>query len=143
MLASYTTVYSGITGLEDKSVFEWQCAKYKVRGLAYEAQGVIGYQMPIALRLAGVMVSTAGYYDGAVYGNYDKTFDGDFAGISISPLAQFKFGKNDSLTCLFNFSSRRSYEKKVESDKEILNTKVTGREWYFKRIALSWSHKFM
>ncbi|MCR5061891.1 MAG: hypothetical protein K6A89_01265 [Treponema sp.] len=143
ILASYTTAYSGLAGLLQDTVFEWQCGKNRVRGLTYDAQGVLGYQMPIPLSLAGVMFKAAGYYDGSVYGEYDKTFDGAFVTINISPLLQFKFGAKDNLTCLFDFSSRRSFEKEIQKAGEALTTKVTGREWYFNRFALSWTHNFM
>ena len=143
MLASYSTAYSGLAGLSQDTVFEWQCGKNRVRGWAYNAQGVLGYQMPIPLSLAGIMFKASGYYDGSVYGEYDETFDGAFVTINISPLLQFKFGDKDNLTCLFDFSSRRSFEKEIEKAGEALKTKVTGREWYFNRFALSWTHTFM
>lgn len=143
ILASYTTTYSGIAGLDDYSVYEWQCSKGKARGLSYEFQGVLGYQMPLPLTLAGMLFKVTGYYDGAVYGSFDNTYDGDFAEISISPLARFNFGDKDELTCLFDFSSQRSFETEYSKPGEKLITNVTGREWFFKRIAFSWTHKFM
>ena len=141
LLASYSTVYTGLAGLEKGDIFEWQCTKYKACGLAYEVQGIIAYQMPLALKFAGVMYKQCGYYDGTVYGYYDKTFDGAFPEISISPVLQFAFGKNDELTALFDFSSRRSFESEIKKESDILYTRTTGREWYFKRLAISWTHK--
>lgn len=143
ILASYKTIYAGVAGLADQSVYEWQCSKNRVAGLAYEAQGVLGYQMPIVLSLAGIMFNASGFYDGSVYGSYDKNFDGSFTSFSISPLMQFKFGERDGLTCLFDFSSRRSFDKKYEKPAESLLLTKTGREWFFNRIALSWTHRFM
>ena len=83
------------------------------------------------------------YYNGDVYGEYDKSYNGTFTEISISPVLQFSLGKSDSLFCLFDFSSRRSFDKEFESEGQSLLLNNTGREWYFKRIALSWSHRFM
>ena len=143
ILASYTATYSGLMGLDDYSVYEWQCSKGKARGLSYEFQGVLGYQMPLPITLAGILFKMDAYYDGSIYGSFDDTFDGDFTEISISPLAKFKFGKKDGLTCLFDFSSRRSFETEFEKSGESLYINVTGREWFFKRIALSWSHRFI
>ena len=34
-------------------------------------------------------------------------------------------------------------DKEFESEGQSLLLNNTGREWYFKRIALSWSHRFM
>ncbi|MBQ2354486.1 MAG: hypothetical protein II397_01565, partial [Treponema sp.] len=112
-------------------------------GFSYELQTILAYQMPLALRLAGVMYKMNGYYNGDVYGEYDKSYNGTFPEISISPVLQFSLGKSDSLFCLFDFSSRRSFDKEFESEGQSLLLNNTGREWYFKRIALSWSHRFM
>ena len=89
------------------------------------------------------MFKASGYYDGSVYGEYDETFDGAFVTINLSPLLQFKCGDKDNLTWLFDFSNRRSFEKEIEKAGEAMKTKVTGREWYFNRFALSWTHTFM
>ena len=143
MLATFSSAYSGIAGLEDKGIFEWQCSKNKACGLSYEFQTILAYQMSFALRLAGVMYKMNGYYYGNVYGEYDKNFNGSFSEISISPVLQFSLGKKDGLFCLFDFSSRRSFDKEFESDGQSLLLNNTGHEWYFKRFALSWSHRFM
>lgn len=143
LLASYTTVYTGVAGLTKSNIFEWQCSKYKACGLAYDAQVIIAYQMPIVLRLAGIMTKCVGYYDGTVYGEFDKTFDGSFAEISISPVFQFCFSEKDNVTLLFDFSSRRSFATKINNNTDMLYTQKTGREWFFKRLALSWTHRFM
>ncbi len=99
--------------------------------------------MPIALKLAGVMTKCVGYYDGTVYGEFDKTFDGDFAEISISPVFQLCFSEKDNVTFLIDFSSRRSFATKINNNTDMLYTQKTGREWFFKRLALSWTHRFM
>lgn len=143
ILASYKAIYSGIGGLAKESVYEWQCSKNKAAGLSYEAQGVLGYQMPLVLSLAGLMFKTEGFYDGSVYGSYDENFDGAFAAINISPLMQFKLGDKDGLTCLFDFSSRRSFDQKFSKPAQSLLLTKTGREWFFNRLALSWTHTFM
>ena len=140
MFGSFTAVYSGIARLNEKTVFEWQCSKGRVNGLAYEAQGVLAYQMPLVLKMAGVMVKSVGYFNGSVYGEFDVCFDGKFPTINISPVVQFEFGKKDQLVCFFEFSSRRSYEKKIENDADVLYNQVVGREWYFQRISLCWTH---
>ena len=89
------------------------------------------------------MTKFVGYYDGKVYGEFDRTFDGAFPEISISPVLQFSFGDRDDLTLLFDFSSRRSFVTKLNNNTDMLYTQKTGREWFFKRFALSWTHRFM
>ena len=68
-------------------------------------------------------------------------FDGAFASISLSPLFQFSFGDKDSLICLLDFSSRRSFEES-NSAYEDVRLHTVGREWYFRRVAFSYTHKF-
>ncbi|MBR6154080.1 MAG: hypothetical protein IKQ43_06555 [Treponema sp.] len=143
LVASYTMVYTGMAGIDKDTLFEWQCTRTKAQGLAYEAQVVLGYQMPLPLNVVGLMFKSVGYYDGSVYGEFDATFDGDFAEISISPVAQFKLGEKDSLSCIFDFSSRRSFDSEFNSEYEMLTSNVSGREWYFKRLAISWTHRFI
>ena len=140
ILASYSVTYAGIAGLDSDSIYEWQCGKSQAAGLKYEAQGILGYQMPLALKLAGVMVKAGGHFDGADYGDFDETYDGDFTSVSISPVMQFQLGEKDELACLFDFSSRRSFNAEYEKEGESLYLTRTGREWYFLRFALSWTH---
>ena len=108
----------------------------------FALQGVLGYQMPLPLTLAGLMFKAGGYYDGSVYKDYDKNFDGAFVTINISPLLQFQFGSKDNLTCLIDFSSRRSFDKEFTKAGESLLLTTKGREWFFNRLALSWTHTF-
>lgn len=143
ILASYSTTYSGIAGLDADSIYEWQCGANQARGLKFEAQGILGYQMPIPLHLAGIMVKAGGHYDGADYGKFDENYDGAFVTVNVSPVMQFQFGEKDDLYCLFEFSSRRSFNAEYEKAGESLYLKKTGREWYFQRLALSWTHRFM
>ena len=143
MLASYTTTYSAIAGLDSDAIYIWQNSKNKVRGLSYEFQGILAYQMPLVLYRAGLMYKMNGYYDGSNYGIYDDNFDGTFAEISISPLAQLKFGEKDELAVLVDFSSRRSFDAEISKESESLLRNTLGREWFFKRLALSWTHRFI
>ena len=139
-LATYTVKYSGIAGLDSDAIYEWQCSKNKARGLVYEAQCVLGYQMPLPLKLAGVMVKADGHFNGADYGKFNEKYNGAFTTVAISPVMQFQIGAKDSIFCLFDFSSRRSFDGKYTRDGESLYLKNTGREWYFQRFALSWTH---
>ena len=141
--ATYTTSYSGLAGLEEGTIYEWQASKNKARGLQYEFQGILAYQMPIPLKMAGVMFKTNGHSKGEDYGKFNATYNGAFATINISPLLQFVFTENDTLFCLFDFSSRRSFNTTYEKDGAALYLKNTGREWYFNRFAISFTHKFM
>lgn len=141
MVASFTSSYSGVAGLGMYEPYEWQCIKNQVCGAKFEALGLLAYQMPLALSRIGVMYTAGGYYCGSDYGVYDKNYDGDFITHSINPLIQFNLGKKDELFCLFCFSTRRSFDSEWEKTEEELFMKTTGSEWFFRRIALSWTHR--
>ena len=143
---SYQVYYEGISGVDNQTVWNWQCSGNKVNGLKNYQCGILAYQMPLVLYRAGVMFELDGYYDSAVYANPD--YNGDFKQISISPLIQLKFNKHNTLSILFGFSSRRAYEAQTASnapeiyDYNHSDSVYTSREWYFNRIALSWTFTF-
>lgn len=139
MLASFTASYSGITGLGMYEPYEWQCTKNQFSGAKYEAMGLLAYQMPIALSRIGLMYSASGHFSGSDYGIFDNSYDGDFVTHSINPLLQLNLGKNDELFCLFCFSTRRSFDTERDKIEDELFMKTTGSEWYFRRIAISWT----
>lgn len=141
MLASFTASYSGITGLGMYEPYEWQCTKNQFSGAKYEAMGLLAYQMPIALSRIGLMYSASGHFSGSDYGIFDNSYDGDFVTHSINPLLQLNLGKNDELFCLFCFSTRRSFDTERDKIEDELFMKTTGSEWYFRRIAISWTHR--
>ena len=142
MLASYKTFYSGIAGLEKHRPFEWQGDKNRVEGLQYEFCGILAYQMPLVLYRAGFMYTAYGHYDGGDYGDFDVSYDGAFTQQSLSGLCQFKFAEKDELTCIAQFSTRRSFDKELDEAEDALFAQKVGTEWYFQRLIFSWTHKF-
>lgn len=142
MLASFTASYSGIGGIEKGQPYEWQCSKNKVSGPQYEVSGLLAYQMPSALSMAGFMYSAEGHFKGSDYGDFDRNYNGSFVRHSVSPFLQFKLGEKDELYCLFNFAGRRKFREKYEEEEKELFMETSGREWFFNRLALSWTHNF-
>ncbi|MCR5288463.1 MAG: hypothetical protein K6E51_00565 [Treponema sp.] len=92
---------------------------------------------PLALSIT----TDAAYYPESSF----KSGNDHFAPIS-GVFDSFKFcttlNDKDSLTTLIDFSSRRSFEVDHDKTEEEPYLKCTGREWYFKRIAVSWTHIF-
>lgn len=142
MLASFTASYSAIAGIDKHEAYEWQCSKNKVSGAQYEAQALVAYQMPLILSMAGLMYTADGHFYGSDYGDLNKSYRGNFVTHSISPVLQFTLSEKDELFCLFNFSSRRRFRDKLEKEEDKLFMKTSGREWFFNRLALSWTHNF-
>jgi hypothetical protein len=145
VMYTYQAYYSAISGIKNGEIWEWQCSGNKANGWQNYQNIVLAYQMPLALSRVGVLTEIEGHYkdddyNPALYKNYK----GSFKTISISPLMQFTFGEDDnhSLAVLFGFSSRRSYKEEHTDSKFESHLTYAGREWFFNRIALSWTMTF-
>ncbi|MCR4630249.1 MAG: hypothetical protein K5786_01315 [Treponema sp.] len=141
MLASYKVEHIGITGCANQELWCWQGSSNQVNGWKYYSNAILAYQMPLFIKRAGVLAEFSGYYSDDVY-EFGSAYDGNFMTVDISPLAQFQLGQNDELSLLFNFSSRRGYSAEYEGSYSETFLSTISREWYFKRIALSWTHNF-
>lgn len=136
--------YSGLTaGGENGTPWLFQGAGGNANGLKYYASFLLGYQMPLVLQTVAVQVELDGYFDGKkAFDERYHDMNPDFMGISISPVAMLEFTEKDVLLIQLHFSSRRSfYEAHTEGNQELDLTYV-GREWFFNRIAFSYTHSF-
>ena len=140
IMYTYQAYYSAISGVKNGAVWEWQCSGNKANGWQNYQNIVLAYQMPLVLSRIGVLTEIEGHYKNEDY-NY-ANYNGSFKTISISPLMQFTFGQKQSLAVLFGFSSRRSFVQAHDNSKVEPNLTYAGREWFFNRIALSWSMSF-
>lgn len=140
MLFTYQVYYHALLGQENQSLWLWQNSGNRVNGLQQYMQAVLAYQMPLVLKRVGLMFEMDGYLDENAFAN--PLYDGDFMSISLSPLLQFEFDSHNSLSVLFGFSSRRSFATSHEKDAQEPHLAATGREWYFKRLALSYTYQF-
>ena len=143
-LFCYRVLYAGLTGTEDKAIWNWQSTGLQADGFQEYIQAVLAYQMPLLIKRAGIMFEMKGHYSSSDYDKHFADFDGDFRSIRISPLLQAEWGarKEHSLALLFCFYSRRSFlEEHTKGEQEPFLT-CTGREWFFERIAFSYSYSF-
>lgn len=139
MQYSYQVYYEGLSGINNQDIWMWQTSGNKVNGLKNYQNLILAYQMPLKLYRVGILAELDGYYKDNVY---EKTnYNGSFKEISISQLLQFKFNDKNSLSVLINFSSRRSFTTDVIANTNVFND-FSSREWYFKRVAFSWTHNF-
>lgn len=126
-------------------IWIWNNGGNKGHGLREYMNAILGYQLPIpVLKVVGVMFESDRAYSLDAYPN--AGFDATFAEISLSPLAQLKFDDHNSLNVLFHFKSRRTFDNyRIGADgknaPEYVNN-TTGREWFFNRLALSYTYKF-
>lgn len=147
IMYTYQVSYEALTAAKKGEIWMWQCSGNRVNGWSEYQSIILAYQMPLVLSRIGVLTEIYGHYKDSDFEpdskvNPYRNYNGSFRGISISPLMQFTLGPKDTLTALAGFSSRRSFkEAHTESIKEPFLT-YSGREWYFNRIAFSWSHNF-
>lgn len=141
MQLSYKLSYTAMTACKTGDIWLWQTSNSKANGLNYQIDYVLAYQMPLFLKMAGIMGDFYGYFSNDSYGQYGKNYNGTFVNIDLSPFVQFEIAKKHQLYILFNFKGRRSfYEPHENSAQEIFLTQ-SGREWIFYRIAFNWVWK--
>ncbi|MBP3709039.1 MAG: hypothetical protein J6I73_01310 [Treponema sp.] len=140
MLATYKTGYIALTGMHDREVWKWQGGGNKTNGWQYEANFVLGYQMPIVLSMVGLNIELAGHYSSTDYTN--AAYKGNFMTVNIAPLARFKFNEHHMLTTLAYFANRRSFAEGHTSSHQETELTYAGSEWYFRRIVLSYTYSF-
>lgn len=142
MQASYTVSYVGVTGVDDGKIWLWQLVGNNCNGWRYTANFVLGYQMPLPLSMIAVNTDVYALFNSDDYGIYSISYNGDFTNVTISPMLKFDFSKKDSLFVLFEFKKRRSFEEEHSESKEEIFLTYSGAEWFFNRIAFSWTHIF-
>lgn len=135
---SYQVYYEGLTGVSDQTVWCWQATGNKVNGVKEYQQAILAYQMPMVWSRVGIIFESDRYLNANAFAN--PAYNGNFRDMNLSLMSQFSFTDKDTLTVLFNFANRRTYETITDTPDPYLNN--TGAEWYFKRFALSYSHKF-
>ena len=146
LLFSYQVYVKNYTGAAAQELWTWNCGGNNVNGVYEYMQGILAYQLPIpALKRVGVMFESDGAYSDDVYAN--AAYNGSFRELSFSPLMQFQFGEKQSLSVLFHFKSRRTFETypldaegKLTVPEAALTT--VGREWFFNRLAFSYTYNF-
>lgn len=140
ILYTYELYYKAISNMKNQQLWMWQVAENQVNGLESLQTLILAYQLPFAVHRVGVMTEWEGYLKADVFEN--SSYKGDFKTIYVSPLAQVSLGKNDDLSCVLGFAMRRSYEENHTENTEEPFLTYAGNEWYFNRIAFSWTHNF-
>ncbi len=142
MLASYELSRASLMNAKDDFVlYEFQTSENLINDFYMDSNLILGYQMPMKLSLVGIKAEVQGYLGDEKFSSYGG-YCGDFKRISISPVMEYDFSDKNSLFMMVEFDSRRSFaEEHDETCKEPLLTQK-GREWYFYRIAFSFTHRF-
>lgn len=140
-LATYDIIYNGVTGSEFGNPFYWQAGGEHFNGWKYYSNIILGYQMPLILQTVGVQFEFSGYYNSLVVNPVFEKWNANFTKVSINPVAILQFNEKNALTIQISFSSRRGFSTEKGNEKTNFYLDYTGREWYFNRIALSYTMK--
>lgn len=133
MMYSYQLYQEGIFGVNGN--YCWQATYGKSNKLAAYQNAIVAYQMPLlSFVRVGAMWENNGYY-------------GSFATNTISPLCQLQFNKHNNLAIVASFQTRGSSEDYGTYDatnktKTYSATALNGAEFYFDKVALSYTYSF-
>ncbi len=145
-MSTYRFRYSGMTNQADGHPWCWAADYHRVNGPNYYVNMVLGYQMPLKLALAGLQLELDGCYFDKQFAERYRAFDGNFCRINISPMLVFSMTKKDTLFVLFYFERRRGFDADRGyvngREQSWLEMNCSGGEWYFKRLAFRYIHKF-
>lgn len=142
MQAIYMVKYESLTGVDDGEIWVWRESENRANGLLFDFTGVLGYKMPLRVKMIGVIFNAYGHYKGSDYGKYNATFDGDFVTYLWKGFADITLNQTNSLTLLALVSSRRSFATPYKEETDVPVLVKTGREWYLDGIAFRWTHQF-
>lgn len=104
---------------------------------------VLGYQMPLKLNFAGVMVETEAWLgDVRTYGTMDSGgWGSDFVTVTFSPLANLAFDDANSLTFVVQLKSTQDWDDGSTQARSFQQRDYEGRLWKLNRIAFSYTRK--
>ena len=145
-MSTYRLRYSGMTNQADGHPWCWAADYNRVNGPNYYVNIILGYQMPFKLSMAGAQLELDGYYSDRQFAEQYRSVDGDFCRVNISPMLVFGLTKKDTLFVLLYFERRRGFDAEQGyvngREQNWLEMNCSGGEWYFKRLAFRYIHKF-
>ena len=101
----------------------------------------LGYKMPLALELAGLLLETEqniGYVH-ELSTTASGGWGSDFLLLTLSPVLNFRLTEHSTLAVLFQFRRERLYTSDTVFYAYYANRKYSGTYWDFYRIAFSYS----
>ena len=139
--ADYKLEYTSLASAANGVAWKWQLVGDKFNGWTYDSVLTLGYMMPSnvkALKLVAVQTELDGrlYNDLSIFG-IDAGW-ATFMGVAFNPTLFFQFDKHNSLGVQCRIKNRKSFATDDTSYTGIVN----GAEWYFDRVALSYTYTF-
>ena len=141
LMYTYQVFYENLLGLPEGEIWMWQCTGNKCDGLQEYQNLILAYQMPLVLSRAGFIFESSRHYKNDYSSKYDG-YNGTFTERKIAAMGQFTLGKHDLLTVLAQFNTRRAFTEEHEGSYVEPLLKYSSTEWFFNRVAFSWTHSF-
>lgn len=139
-VATYKPYYESLSnGGGNGTPWYWQGSGEKANGWKNYSSIILAYQMPFFIQTIAVQTEFECFYSKKSFAQAYEAWNPTFTKISISPLVNLEFSKSQSLIILLGFSSRRSFiSETADFDNDLQKTYI-GREWFFNRVAFSYS----
>jgi len=142
MQYTYQAYYNALFGTVQGNLWYWPPEENKYSGWSAYQCLIIAYQMPLVFYRVGFMLESDKHYSDENLLSIYKYFNGTFDNLSLSQIMQFQFSQKDILSMAITFATRRGFiQQHTKTSEEPLLTYAVN-EWYFKRVAFSWTHTF-
>jgi hypothetical protein len=147
VLASPKIQYQGYTGAGADQAWIWEADKgLNFNGLKLTGSYLLGYQMPLALDLAGVLLQTEGWLGrvrdmAPMGGGTGHDWGSDFTYLTFGPLLDFRLGERSSLAVLPQFKKGIKWSDPTSMIRYFGNRDYEASYLYFYRLAFDYTLK--
>lgn len=138
LLSNHKYTYKHFSEAENSDPWVFQGAD-SFNHLEYKSTTLLGYQMPLILETAGLLIETTHKI------HADDNFNTDFVKVRFGGIFNLKFNEQHSLAILPQFTTRERYTDSSVKEEHFTNREVdsTSPIYYdFERVALSYTYKF-
>lgn len=146
LLASPRVIYQAYSKASSNQAWTWEADKgMNFNGLKLAGNYLIGYQMPLALDLAGFLLQTEGWLgsvrDRAPSEGGGANWGSDFTYFTFGPLFDFKLGDASSIAVLPQFKTGIKWDAASAMEKDFRKRSYEGSYTYFYRLAFDYTLK--
>lgn len=138
---NYSTSYEACTAAEKYEPWSMTGSE-TVNGFSYSSSVMLGYMMPLKLKMIGFTASFKGRYSGEDFGKYNDNYDGDFVAITLGLQSMIALKQGSAIQVSASFPSRRAFIEKTEKGDVTIDKTAAGREWTFSGITAVWAYTF-
>ncbi len=145
LAATAKVEYKAFSGAGEKSAWLWEAdSAENFNGAKYLGTYIAGYQMPLKVNFAGLMVESEEWLPPVRdYGTMaSRSWGSDFRIWQIGSLANLTLGKQDSLLIILQFKQNRDWTDGTTRNRDFRTREYEGAYWFFNRLALSYTHVF-